>query len=88
MILKESNAGFGALSYLPPEIRRKIYDQCTEHIDPYNNASNNSDDPIEIHVSLHLEHGAGIFDFRVHNVNCGNNVVYLGVYASNIRPRV
>ena len=75
---KESNAGFGTLSCFPPKIRRKVYDlllfdQCTEHLNHYTNASDHSSDPTEIHVSPYLEHGAGIFDFRVQNVYCVNN---------------
>ena len=76
---KESNAGFGTLSYLPLETRRMIYDfllfdQCTEHehTNIFTNASNHSGDPIEFYVWADLEHEAGIFDFRFHNTNCGN----------------
>ena len=74
---KESNAGFGTLSYLALETRRMIYDfllfdQCTEHTNIFTNASNHSGDPIEFYVWADLEHEAGIFDFRFHNTNCGN----------------
>ena len=75
---EESNAGFGTLSCFPPEIRRKLYDlllfdQCTEHINHYTNASDHNGDPTEIHVSPYRQHRAGIFDFRVQNVYCGND---------------
>ncbi len=64
------------------------FDQCTEHDPRFNRPDllrfsqtfeqvmayrNYSSDPTEYYISAYSEPQAGIFDFRFHNINCGNH---------------